>query len=449
MADHYDLIAIGAGSGGLSVAERAAAHGARVAIVEEGALGGTCVNVGCVPKKVMWYAAGVAETLHDAAGYGFTLDGWRFDWATLKAAREKLIEGITGFYGNWMADNHIDHIQGHARFVDAKTVDVGGTHYTADHIAVCPGGEPMVPDVPGAELGITSDGFFELESLPHNVAVIGGGYIGVELAGVLNALGCHVRLILRKDRLLPTFDSLIREGLMEAMADAGITVVPQAPVQGLAQDDEGRLRLDCADGMCFHGLDKVIWATGRRPRTAELEPEKAGLKPDPAGFLRTDDYQETGVPGIYAVGDATGRPPLTPVAIAAGRRLGDRLFGNQPDRHLDYQNIPTVVFSHPPAGTVGLTEGQAREIHGDAVRIYQTRFTALYHSFTDRNEKTAMKLVCVGNDERIVGCHMMGMGVDEMLQGFAVAIRMGATKRDFDDTVALHPTSAEELVTLR
>lgn len=449
MPKHYDLIAIGAGSGGLSVAERASAHGARCAVVESDDLGGTCVNRGCVPKKVMWYGASLAHALEDARGYGFRITRESFDWAELKARRDSYVQGITDWYHTYLADAEVDEIRGRARFVDAHTLEVAGRRYTGDHIVIATGGTPVVPELPGAELGISSDGFFELEGLPARVAVVGAGYIAVELACMLNAFGSQVSLYLRREQLLRSFDAMVREGLMEEMLADGINIFPQTQVGRVEREPDASLTLVCDQGQITEGLDALIWAVGRRANLEGLDLEAVGVRTDAQGFIVTDAYQNTDVAGVYALGDVTGRAPLTPVAIAAGRRLADRLFGGQPDRHLRYENIPTVVFSHPPIGAVGLTEDEARAVHGGAVKIYQTRFTSMYHVLTPRQVKTAMKLITVGPKERVVGCHILGPGADEMLQGFAVAIRMGATKQDLDDTVAIHPTSAEELVTLR
>lgn len=449
MTRHYDLIAIGAGSGGLSVAERAARYGAKCAVVESGPLGGTCVNVGCVPKKVMWFGAGLAHALEDAAGYGFTLGTWRFDWQTLKHGRDRYVRNINTWYHTYLADSHIDQITGRARFLDARTLEVGGETYTADHIVVATGGYPTVPDIPGAELGITSDGFFGLETLPRRVAIVGAGYIAVELAGVLRALGSDVTLLLRGEHLLRGFDAMLRESLMEEMLGAGVSILAATQVQALTRSADGALSIACSSGQRLEGYEQLIWAIGRTPATADLNLDAAGVVRDGEGHVPTDAFEATNVPGIYAVGDVNGKVQLTPVAIAAARRLADRLFGGMADRHLDYGLIPTVVFSHPPIGTVGLTEEEARARHGDGVTIYSTRFTPMYHALSGRQEQTAMKLVTVGAQEKVVGCHIIGLGADEMLQGFAVAIRMGATKRDLDDTVAIHPTSAEELVTMR
>lgn len=449
MSKHYDLISIGGGSGGLSAAERGAVYGKKCAVIESGKMGGTCVNVGCVPKKVMWYGAEMANALKNASSYGFDINVYGFSWAKLVEQREAYIKGITDWYGNYLTDSNIDAITGTAKFVDAKTLEVNGEQYTADHIVISPGGVPALPDTPGAELGITSDGFFALTEQPKRVAVVGAGYIAVELAGVLNALGSDVDLLLRRQHFLSEFDSMLRDTLMEEMSNDGVNIMSGVTVKKVERADDGTLTLDFENGQQLTEIDQLVWAIGRTPNTKPLNLAVAGVEHDARGFIPTDEFQNTNVPGVYAVGDVTGRAQLTPVAIAAARRLSDRLFDNQTDRKLDYENIPTVMFSHPPIGTVGLTEEQAREQHGDAVKVYQTRFTAMAHAFTKHQPTTAMKLVCVGAQEKVVGVHVIGQGADEMLQGFAVAVKMGATKADFDNTVAIHPTSSEELVTLR
>jgi glutathione reductase (NADPH) len=449
MSKHYDLLAIGGGSGGLSAAERAAMYGKKAAVIEMSKMGGTCVNVGCVPKKVMWNAASIAHALRDARGYGFDVMVNDFDWAQLVKGREAYIQGINDWYGTYLDDSNIDWLKGQARFVDANTLEVAGEQITADHIVISPGGVPMIPAIPGAEHGITSDGFFALTRQPKRVAVVGAGYIAVELAGLLNALGSEVDLLLRRQHFLASFDAMLRETLMEEMVNEGVNILPNINLDKVEKEADGTLTLTCQSGHIMKGFDTVIWAIGRAPNTADLNLAAAGVTMDERGFIPTDEYQNTNVSGIYAVGDATGRAQLTPVAIAAARRLGDRLFNNQPERRLDYGNIPTVMFSHPPIGTVGLTEDEARDKHGDAVKVYQTRFTPMYHAMTDHKSRTAMKLVCVGVEEKVVGIHLIGHGVDEMLQGFAVALKMGATKKQFDDTIAIHPTSSEELVTMR
>ncbi|MEJ2140915.1 MAG: glutathione-disulfide reductase [Gammaproteobacteria bacterium] len=449
MSQHFDLIAIGGGSGGLSAAERAAEYGMKTAVVENNKLGGTCVNIGCVPKKVMWFASGIAETMQDAAGYGFDVTVNNFSWSKLVENREGYIKGILDWYGNYLKDSNIEHLQGTGKFIDAHTLEVNGERYTADHIVISPGGYPVIPPVPGAEHGITSDGFFALSEQPKRVAVVGAGYIAVELAGVLNGLGSEVTMLLRKGHFLSSFDDMLRDILMDEMVECGVNIMSKINVEKIDKEADGKLTVHCSGGVTLEGLDALVWAIGRAPNTAPLNLDAAGVKYDDHGYIPVDEYQQTNIEGVYAVGDVIGKAQLTPVAIAAARRLSDRLFNNMPDRKLDYTNIPTVMFSHPPIGTIGLTEEEAREQHGDAVKTYQTSFTAMYHALSPHKQKTAMKLVCVGADEKVVGCHIIGMGADEMLQGFGVAIRMGATKKDFDNFVAIHPTSSEELVTMR
>ena len=444
----YDLVVIGGGSGGIAMANRAASYGAKVALVESGRLGGTCVNVGCVPKKIMWNAAFIAHVFHEAGDYGFTASLERFDWTALKKSRDDYVAWLNGRYQSGLEKNGVQWIRGRARFEGPHAVAVGGGRLEAPHVAIATGGQPTVPSWPGAALGIDSDGFFELARQPRRVAIVGAGYVAVELAGVFRALGSEVVLLARRDAVLMSFDEMLREAVMREMRADGVEIRTNTGVKEAVREGAD-VTLRCTTGADVTGLDCVLWALGRGPNVEGLGLEAAGVKTDKARQILTDEWQNTNVAGVYAVGDVTGREALTPVAIAAGRRLADRLFGGKPDRKLVYENIPTVIFSHPPVGTVGLTEAQARERHGDAVKVYRTEFTPLVHAFTRRKAKAAMKLITVGPDEKIVGAHVFGPGSDEMLQGFAVAVRMGATKRDFDDTVAIHPTSAEELVTLR
>jgi len=449
MSTDYDLIVIGAGSGGMAAAVRARSYGARVAVLEDHRLGGTCVNVGCVPKKVMWYAASLAHMLGDAPDYGFDVALRGLDWAALKAARDAYVARLNAIYAKRFADNGIGDIRGTGRFVDAHTVEVNGERLRAERVLIATGGAPMVPDLPGAELGITSDGFFDLETCPRRVVVVGSGYIAVELAGMLRALGAQVTILVRKTRLLRQFDEMLSEKLTEAMAADGIDVLTETPVDSVARGPDGGLAVKWHDGHSMAGCDVLLWAIGRSPRSHDLNLPAAGVAASEDGAVTTDAFQNTNVDGIYAIGDVTGHHLLTPVAIAAGRRLADRLYGGQTDRKLDYALIPSVIFSHPTIGTVGATEAEARAQFGDDVKVYTTQFNPMYHAFTRHKTRAAMKLITTGVDERVVGCHIFGLGADEMLQGFAVAIRMGATKRDFDDTVAIHPTNAEELVTMR
>lgn len=450
MTRHYDLITIGGGSGGVATANRAGIYGKRCLLVERARLGGTCVNVGCVPKKVMWNGAQLAHALEDAHDYGFSFSDPTFDWAQLKRERDQHVLDLNGHYAKYLTSNKVEVVQGNARFVGMKTIEVNGERMSADHVVIATGGKPMLPQVPGVELGITSDGFFELPQQPRRVAIVGAGYTAMELAGLFNALGTSVTCILRREHPIMNFDLMLRENLMEHMRADGIEFVTNSGVEEVTRAIDGKISLRCRRQGVLGGYDALIWAIGREPCSVELDLAATGLEPQPDGYVRTDAFQETKVPGLYAIGDVTGRAMLTPVAIAAGRRLADRLFNGMTGRHLEYENIPTVIFSHPPIGTVGLTEAEAVARYGlDQVQIYQARFTPMYHAFTKRKVKTALKLVVTGPREKIVGLHVIGPGADEMTQGFSVAVKMGATKKDFDDTVAIHPTVSEEFVTLR
>ncbi|HGN2076847.1 TPA: glutathione-disulfide reductase [Proteus mirabilis] len=450
MSKHYDYIAIGGGSGGIASINRAAMYGQKCALIEAKALGGTCVNVGCVPKKVMWHAAQIAEAIHQyGPDYGFDTTVNRFDWDTLISSRTAYIDRIHQSYERVLGNNKVDVIQGFARFVDAHTIEVNGEKITADNILIATGGRPIQPNILGAEYGINSDGFFELSALPKRVAVVGAGYIAVELAGVLNALGSETHLFVRKHAPLRSFDPLIVDTLVEVMEAEGPKLHTHAVPKAVVKNADGSLTLQLENGL-EQTVDTLIWAIGREPATDNINLAATGVKLNEKGYIQVDKFQNTNVPGIYAVGDNTGAVELTPVAVAAGRRLSERLFNNKPNEHLDYTNIPTVVFSHPAIGTVGLTEPQAIEQYGaEQVKVYKSSFTAMYSAVTRHRQPCRMKLVCVGAEEKIVGIHGIGFGMDEMLQGFAVALKMGATKKDFDDTVAIHPTAAEEFVTMR
>jgi glutathione reductase (NADPH) len=446
----FDLLVIGGGSGGLAAAQRAVEYGARVALFEPGRLGGTCVNVGCVPKKVMWNAAELAAALAHAPHYGFELRVAGHDWQKLKNGRDAYVERLNGIYQRNLDKKGIVTVRTAAKLRGAtEVVDSDGSAYGAPHIVIATGGQPRLPPVPGAGLGLTSDGFFELERLPRRAAVVGSGYIAVELAGVLRSLGSEVTLCIRHDALLRHFDSLLGEKLIAAMRAGGIDVVTKVNTRAL-HGEPGDLTIEAADGRRLGSFDTVLWAIGRTPNVVDVGLESAGIALDAEGYVAVDRYQNTSTPGVYAIGDVTGQAELTPVAIAAGRRLADRVFGGMKERHLRYDVIPSVVFSHPPIGTVGLSEEDARKSFPDEpIRVYTSEFVSMFYALTDVKPQTAMKLVCVGAEERVVGCHVIGLGADEMIQGFAVAVTMGARKRDFDDTIAIHPTSAEELVTMR
>lgn len=451
MTRHYDYLAIGAGSGGIASANRAAIRGAKAAVIEAKAVGGTCVNVGCVPKKVMWYGAHIAEALKYAESYGFHLTQDGFDWATLVKHREAYIERIHGGYQRGFSSNGVDYIEGFARFVDANTVEVNGEQITANHITIATGGRPLIPDVPGAELGIDSDGFFALQEQPKKAVVVGAGYIAVEIAGVLHALGTDTHLLVRHDRPLRQFDNDITDALLQRMDQDGHQLHTHCDVEKVEKNADGLLTITCKDGQQFTDVDCLIWAIGRVPATDKINLEAAGVEVGENGLIPVDEYQNTNVKGIYAVGDITGAAQLTPVAIKAGRLLAERLFNkDMVDAKMDFSLIPTIVFSHPPIGTIGMTEDQARACHDDQeIKVYRSQFAAMYNAITPHRALSTFKLICCGPEERVIGLHGIGEGMDEILQGFAVAMKMGATKADFDATIALHPTSAEEFVTLR
>lgn len=445
----YDIIAIGGGSGGIATMNRAGEHGAKAAVIEEKKLGGTCVNVGCVPKKIMWYGAQIAESFHHyGPDYGFTSSDVQFDFAKLRQNREAYIDRARSSYDGSFKRNGVDLIEGRAHFVDSHTVSVNGELIRAKHIVIATGARPSIPTIPGAELGGSSDDVFAWEQLPDSVAILGAGYIAVELAGVLHTLGVKTDLFVRRDRPLRGFDSYIVEGLVNEMEKTGLPLhTHKVPVK-LEETEQG-ITIHFEDGSS-HTASQVIWATGRRPNVDGLELEKAGVTLNQRGFIQVDEYQNTVVDGIYALGDVTGEKELTPVAIKAGRALSERIFNGKTNAKMDYTTIPTVVFSHPAIGTVGLTEDQAIKEYGqDNIKVYKSSFASMYSAVTNHRQESRFKLITAGADEKVVGLHGLGYGVDEMIQGFAVAIKMGATKADFDATVAIHPTASEEFVTMR
>lgn len=451
MTTHFDYICIGGGSGGIASANRAAMHGAKVALIEAKDLGGTCVNVGCVPKKVMWHGAQIAEAMQlYAKDYGFDVKVNGLDWSKLIESRQAYIGRIHQSYDRVLGNNKVQVIRGFARFIDAKTIEVEGKHYTADHILIAVGGRPTIPNIPGAEYGIDSNGFFELTEQPKRVAVVGAGYIAVEIAGVLHALGTETHLFVRKESPLRSFDPMIIDTLTEVMKTEGPTLHTHSVPKQVVKEADGSLTLHLENGQSCN-VDTLIWAIGRHPATDAINLAATGVAINEQGYIKVDQYQNTNVEGIYCVGDIMeGGIELTPVAVKAGRQLSERLFNNKPEAKMDYELVPTVVFSHPPIGTIGLTEPDAIAKYGaDQVKIYTSSFTAMYTAVTSHRQPCKMKLVCAGPEETVVGLHGIGFTVDEMIQGFAVAMKMGATKADFDSVVAIHPTGSEEFVTMR
>lgn len=441
---------IGGGSGGLASAQRAAEYGANVAVIEQASLGGTCVNVGCVPKKVMWYAAQHSSHFKLAADYGFDIKIKSHNWAQLKNKRDDYIQRLNGIYERNLNARNIRLIRGSAKFKNESIVMVNDTDYSAKKIIIATGGKPIIPEIQGGNLGIDSDGFFALDSCPSKVAIIGSGYIAVELAGVLAALGAEVSLFIRTTSLIRSFDEMLSEKLKLALQHQGVKVIENVIPYSI-EGSKNNLFLSSEDQDQFGLFEEIIWAVGRSPNTESINLTATAVTIDKNAFITTDKFQETNIQNIYAIGDVTGKEALTPVAIAAGRRLSDRLFGGMSDRYLEYHTIPTVVFSHPPIGTVGMTEKMAHEKFGDKITIFTSSFTPMFYALSDEENKipTTMKLITLGDEQKVIGCHIIGDGADEMLQGFAVAIRKGLTKKDFDDTIAIHPTSAEELVTMR
>ena len=442
----FDVVVLGGGSGGLAAAFRAASHGARVAMLEPSALGGTCVNVGCVPKKAMWLAADLAERLTLASRLGFDVPpSPGLSWPQLVQRRQHYIDGIHASYRKRLKDTGVVHIAQRGRLLDARTVECGdGSRLQARHIVIATGSHARKPDLPGAGLGGVSDDFFALQAAPARVAIVGGGYIAVELAGVLHALGSAVTLLVRGQRLLSGFDAEMTAQLADNLRQQGVDVRFGCNTQALRQGDDG-IQVQLEDVPAALVYDSVLFATGRAPNTQGLGLEAAGVALDDAGAIRVDALQNTSVDGICAVGDVTAQAMLTPVAIAAARRLMDRLYGGQPEAKLDYANIPSVVFTYPPLGSVGLSEEQARA-RFQQVTTYHSRFRPMLQALGEGHLRTLFKMVCAGEEEKVVGIHLLGDAADEILQGFAVALKMGVTRAQLNDTVAIHPTSAEEVV---
>jgi glutathione reductase (NADPH) len=445
---HYDYICIGGGSGGIASANRASRYGKRAAIIEAKDIGGTCVNVGCVPKKAMWYGAQVAEAINKySADYGFDVTLNKFSWEKLVESRDAYITRIHQSYDRVLGSNGVTLIKGFAKFIDNNTIDVDGVVYTADHITIATGGRPIKPSIPGAEIGLDSDAFFGLAHQPKRVVVVGAGYIAVELAGVLQSLGSETHLVVRREKALRSFDNMLSDTLSEMMQEEGIQLHAHSEVQKIEELEDKSLVVHL-NGDRVIEADVLIWAIGREPANDKIDIGNTDVELDSRGYIKVDKFQNTTAKNVYAVGDNIGKVDLTPVAVKAGRLLSERLFNNQTDAHMDYDLIPTVVFSHPTIGTIGLTEAEAREKYGDDLTIYNSSFAAMYTAVTSHRQATKMKLICAGSEQKVVGLHGIGYAMDEILQGFGVAMKMGATKADFDACVAIHPTSAEEFVTL-
>jgi glutathione reductase (NADPH) len=441
----YDLFTIGAGSGGVRASRMSASFGAKVAVAEERYLGGTCVNAGCIPKKLLVYASHYSEDFSDAAGYGWTVGERSVDWRKLIANKDREISRLNGVYRKILSDNGVEILHGHAEIVDPHTVTVDGKRHTAKYILVAVGSWPVVPKIPGAEHAITSNEAFHLGSLPEKVIIVGGGYIGVEFAGILHGLGAHTTQLYRGELFLRGFDDDIRRTLAEEMRKRGIDLRFNRDIKRI--DKPGAiLRATLDDGQIIDA-DQILYATGRVPLTGNLGLDRARVQLKDNGAVAVDEYSKSSVDNIYAIGDCTDRMMLTPVAIAEGMAVANTLFNNKPTRP-GYLNVPTAVFSTPNCGTVGLTEQEARQ-RNFSVDIYRTSFRPLKHTLTGRDERTMMKLVVDGATDRVLGCHMVGPDAGEITQGLAVALNCGATKAQFDGTIGIHPTAAEEFVTMR
>ncbi|PIE46038.1 MAG: glutathione-disulfide reductase [Gammaproteobacteria bacterium] len=448
MTTHYNLICIGGGSGGLAAARRAAEYGAKVLVIEAKALGGTCVNVGCVPKKIAWHAGQLVDFVHLAKDYGFDELKPKFNYRQFADKRDAFIAKLNGLYKDGLDNAAVDIVRGYAKFVDNNSVVVGEHRYTADHIVIAVGGEAQIPAVDGAHLGMDSDDFFALRQLPTSIAIVGAGYIAVELAGMLNTFGVKTHLLVRKKRFLKQVDDDINQVLTEQMQKDGVCIHFERQIESVTEAGN-QLNLSLNNGDTLR-VDQLLWAIGRTPMTDAIGLQNTAVECHANGNIVVDEQQNTSVNGIYAIGDITGQPTLTPAAIEAGRQLAERLFNRQKTAKADFTYVPTVIFSHPAIGMVGLTEGQAVKQYGqENITVYRSRFNPLLRSMTEHKVPTLMKMICLGEKQTVIGLHVVGDFADEIIQGFAVAVQMGATKADFDRTLAIHPTSGEEFVTMR
>ncbi|QRX84359.1 glutathione-disulfide reductase [Glaciimonas sp. PAMC28666] len=447
MSFDFDLFVIGAGSGGVRAARFAAGFGARVAVAESRYLGGTCVNVGCVPKKLLVYSAHFSEDFDQASGFGWTTEKPKFDWATLITNKDREIHRLNEVYRSLLANSGVTLMEGHARLIDPHTVEINGQQFRAANILVATGGWPHVPEIPGKELAITSNEAFFLKELPRRVLVVGGGYIAVEFASIFHGVGAETTLVYRGEKILRGFDESVRQHLHEELTKKGLTLEYNADIARIDKQADGSLQVTLKDGRKI-ATDCVFYATGRRPMLDNLGLENTAVSLDEKGFIKVDDEYRTTEPSILALGDVIGRVQLTPVALAEGMAVARRLFRPEEYRPVDYKMIPTAVFSLPNIGTVGLSEEEARNA-GHHVAIFESRFRPMKLSFSASEEKTLMKLIVDIETDKVLGCHMVGPEAGEIIQGIAVALKAGATKRIFDDTIGIHPTSAEEFVTLR
>jgi len=441
----FDLFVLGAGSGGVRASRVAASYGARVAVAEERYLGGTCVNVGCIPKKLFVYASEVGAECDDGAGFGWSIGERSFDWRTLIGNKDREIARLNGVYRRMLEGSGVKIIEQRATVLDAHTIAIGGERYTTDYILIATGSWPTVPEVPGAEHAITSNEAFHLERLPKRAIVVGGGYIGIEFAGIFHGLGAQVTQLYHGPLFLRGFDDDARRAVADQMRRDGIDLRFNADVARIEKTRAG-IAATLGDGATLEA-DAIMYATGRHPHTRELGLERAGVKLAADGAVIVDEYSRSSTPNIYAIGDCTNRVMLTPVAIAEGRAFAETVFNHNP-MNIDYEGVPSCVFSQPPLGAVGLTEARARERYG-AIDVYRSSFRPLKHTLSGRDERAMMKLVVDQASQRVVGCHMVGPEAGEIIQGFAVALRCGATKAQFDATIAIHPTAAEEFVTMR
>ncbi|VVP85277.1 glutathione-disulfide reductase [Pseudomonas fluorescens] len=447
MAYDFDLYVIGAGSGGVRAARFAAGFGAKVAVAESRYLGGTCVNVGCVPKKLLVYGAHFAEDFEQASGFGWSLGEANFDWATLIANKDREINRLNGIYRNLLVNSGVTLHEAHAKIVGPHEVEVNGERFTAKNILIATGGWPQIPEIPGREHAIGSNEAFFLKELPKRVLVVGGGYIAVEFAGIFHGLGANTTLLYRGDLFLRGFDGSVRKHLQEELTKRGLDLQFNADIERIDKQADGSLKATLKDGRELEA-DCIFYATGRRPMLDNLGLENTDVQLTDKGFIKVDEQYQTSEPSILALGDVIGRVQLTPVALAEGMAVARRLFKPEQYRPVDYKMIPTAVFSLPNIGTVGLTEEEAREAGHDVV-IFESRFRPMKLTLTECQEKTLMKLVVDGKTDKVLGCHMVGPDAGEIVQGLAIALKAGATKRDFDDTIGVHPTAAEEFVTMR